>query len=161
MANDIFLKVEGIDGESKDSKHEKHIDVLSYSWSESQTGSFATGGGGGTGKVSMADLNVTFLQNKASAPLFLACASGEHIKKIELKCRRAGKTQIEYLVITLSDCLIAGYQTGASTGGETLPVESVSINFAKIEMAYTPQKPDGTADSPVKAGWDRTKNAKV
>ena len=29
-----------------------------------------------------------------------------------------------------------------------------SLNFAKIEFEYKPQKADGTADAAVKGGWD-------
>ena len=36
MAYDAFLKIATIDGESTDSKHEKWIEVLSYSWGASQ-----------------------------------------------------------------------------------------------------------------------------
>ena len=39
MAVDYFLKIDGIEGESKDSKHAKEIDLLSWSWGASQTGS--------------------------------------------------------------------------------------------------------------------------
>ena len=33
----------------------------------------------------------------------LACASGEHLKKAVLTCRKAGKEQQEYLKITFDD----------------------------------------------------------
>ena len=32
MAVDMFLKIDGIKGESKDSKHKDEIDVLAWSW---------------------------------------------------------------------------------------------------------------------------------
>src|SRR5918996_1816239 len=34
-ANDMFLKVTGVQGESQDSKHKGEIDVLSWSWGAS------------------------------------------------------------------------------------------------------------------------------
>ena len=45
MAVDMFIKIKGHDGESKDDKHKKQIDVLAWSWGMSQSGSFHTGGG--------------------------------------------------------------------------------------------------------------------
>jgi type VI secretion system secreted protein Hcp len=45
-AVDYFLKIDGIEGESLDEKHKGEIDVLSWSWGESQEGP-TTGGGGG------------------------------------------------------------------------------------------------------------------
>ena len=46
MAIDYFLKIKGIQGESKDAKHTNEIDIHSFSWGASQPGSFAHGSGG-------------------------------------------------------------------------------------------------------------------
>ena len=48
---DYFLKLEGVKGESQSDRHKDEIDVLSFSWGVSQTGTFAHGGGGGEGKA--------------------------------------------------------------------------------------------------------------
>ena len=86
---DYFLKVEGIDGESTDDKHKGEIDLESWSWGETNSGSFAAGGGGGAGKVVMQDLHVVSKMSKASPNLMIACATGQHIKKAVLTSRKA------------------------------------------------------------------------
>jgi len=161
MAVDYFLKIDGVDGESQDAKHEKSIDILSWSWGESNMGSSASGGGGGAGKVDMQDFHFTMQCNKSSPVLFLKCANGEHIPSALLTCRKAGKDQQEFLKIKFTDLLVTSYQTGGSSGGSVIPVEQISLNFAKIELEYKAQKKDGSLDSPVKAGWDLKKNQKV
>ncbi len=148
MAVDYFLKIDGIPGESTDKTHGKEVDLQSWSWGESNSGKHDSGGGGGAGKVAMQDFHFTMKVNKASPKLFLACATGQHIKEALLTCRKAGKEQQEYLKIKFSDLLISSYQTGGSSGSE-VPVEQISFNFAKIELSYAPQKPDGKLDSPV------------
>jgi len=158
---DYFLKIDGIDGESPDGKHGNEIQVLSWSFGETQGGSHSAGGGGGAGKVVMQDFNFTMHTNKATAKLFLACANGEHIKSAKLTCRKAGKEQQEYLTWTFSDLLISSYQTGGSGEGGVLPVDQISINFTKVEIGYKPQKADGTLDAENKAGYDLKKNQKV
>jgi type VI secretion system secreted protein Hcp len=160
-AVDYFLKIEGVDGESSDSKHKGEIDLQSWSWSEHQSGAHAAGGGGGAGKVSMADFHFTMHTNKASPKLMLACATGEHIKKATLVCRKAGKEQQEYLKVVMSDLLISSYQTGGSGASSVLPLDQISLNFAKIEVEYKPQNPDGTLGAAVKAGYDLKGNTKV
>ncbi len=158
MANvDYFLKIEGIEGESADSKHKNEIDIESWAWGETQSGSHAYGGGGGAGKVSMQDFNFTMRVNKASPKLLLACASGQHIKGALLTCRKAGKDQQEYMKIKFTDLLISSYQTGGSNG-EVIPVDQISLNFAKIEYEYYPQKEDGTLGSKVPVHWDLKTN---
>ena len=44
--------------------------------------------------------------SKASPALFVACASGQHIKEAKLVGRKAGKGQQEYLTWTFSDLLV-------------------------------------------------------
>jgi type VI secretion system secreted protein Hcp len=156
-AADYFLKIDGIEGESQDSKHKGEIEIQSFSFGATQTGSFAAGGGGGAGKVSMQDFHFTVPVNKSSPKLMLACASGQHIKKAVLTVRKAGKEQQEYLKYTFSDILVSSYQTGGG-GGDVMPVDQISLNFAKIEQEYKEQKADGTLAGSVKAGWDLKQN---
>jgi type VI secretion system secreted protein Hcp len=162
MAVDYFLKIDGIDGESKDAKHKNEIDIESFSLGESQVGTSHSGGGSGGGKVNMQDPQFTSkYMSKASPKLFLACANGEHIKKAVLICRRAGKEQQEYLKWTFSDLLISSYHSAGHSGGDGLPTESFSLNFTKIEFEYKEQKPDGTLGGSTQAGYDVGANQKV
>jgi type VI secretion system secreted protein Hcp len=159
-AVDYFLKIDGIKGESHDSKHKDEIDLESWSWGESQSGTHSAGGGGGAGKVSMQDFHFTMRVNKASPSLLLACASGEHIPKAELTCRKAGKDQQEYMKFKFSDLLVSSYQTGGHEGS-LVPTDTISMNYSKIEHGYAMQKPDGTLDGMTWKGWDLKLNKKV
>ena len=161
MAVDYFLKIDGIEGESHDSKHKGEIDLQSWSWGESQTGTHSGGGGGGAGKVSMQDFHFVMKCNKASPKLMLACATGEHIPKAVLVCRKAGKDQQEFLKVTLTDVLVSSYQTGGSAHSDVIPTDQISMNFAKIEKEYKEQKADGSLGGAVKAGYDVKANKKV
>ena len=157
---DYFLKIDGIDGESTDDRHKGEIEILSFSWGETTAGTMTRGGGGGAGKVSMQDFHFTMAMNKASPKLFLACATGEHIKEATLTLRKAGSDRQEYLVVKFTDLLVSSYQTGGSSG-DVVPTESFSLNFSKIEFEYRPTNPDGSLGAPVKAGYDLKLNKKV
>ena len=159
---DYFLKIDGIQGESTDSKHKGEIELESFSWGETSSGGgHAGGGGGGAGKVSMQDFHFVMKLNKASPKLVLACAQGQHIKDAVLTGRKAGKGQQEFLVYRLTDVFVTSYQTGASAQDPEGPRDQVSLGFAKIEVEYRAQKPDGSLDAAVKAGWDLKKNKKL
>ena len=106
MASSIFAKIGTIKGESKDVKHPGEIDVLSWAWGVTQTGSMAHGGGGGAGKASFQDLTFTHRIDKATPLLLKACATGEHIPEATIAVRKAGKGQQDYLVVKLSDVLV-------------------------------------------------------
>ena len=158
---DYFLKIDGIDGESLQKGHEKELELMSFSWGESNAGSFSGNLGGGSGKVSMQDFHYTIPINKSSPKLFLACATGEHIKSATLTCRKAGKTQQEFLKWKFTDLLISSYNTGGSGGADILPIDQVSFNFTKIEISYAPQKQDGSLDAAIPAGYDLKAGQKV
>jgi len=158
---DYFLKLDGIEGESPDAKHKAEIQLESWSWGESNSGTHSAGSGGGAGKVAMQDFHFVMKANKASPKLMLACATGEHIPKGVLTCRKAGKEQQEFLKVTMSDLLVSSYQTGGSGHGDVVPTDQISINFSKIEWEYKEQKPDGSLGGAVKAGYDVKANKKV
>lgn len=157
---DYFLQITGIPGESLDSKHKDWIDVLSWSWGEANAGTVHAGGGAAAGKVAFQDLSFMMRISKASPALFLACASGQHIKEAKLVGRKAGKAQQEYLTWTFSDVLVSSYQTSGSEGDDAV-TDSVSVNFSKAIVSYKAQKPDGSLDAPITVGWDAKKNAKI
>lgn len=83
MADDYFLRIPGIEGESTDEKHKGEIEVLSWTWGETNPSSAVPGGGGGggAGRVQMQDLQFTTRVSKAGPKLFLACAAGERLPK--------------------------------------------------------------------------------
>jgi len=157
MAVDMFLKLEGIDGESVDKSHGKEIDLLAWSWGMSQSGTFHAGAGGGAGKANFQDISVTKWVDKASATLMAKIATGEHIPKARLTVRKAGKTPLEYVIIEMEKVMITSYSTGGS-GGEDRLTENITLNFAKVKVKYVPQKEDGSGDAEVEFGFDIAAN---
>jgi type VI secretion system secreted protein Hcp len=159
MAFDTFLKLDGIKGESVDSKHKDELEILSFSFGAENTGSRNVGGGGGAGKASFHDLHFVHRLDKASPRLLLACASGQHIKEATITVRKAGGQQLEYLKIKLTEVFVSSYQLGGSSqGGETTPLAELSLNFVKLRMDYTEQNVKGGAGSTTSMEWDLTKN---
>ncbi len=157
MAVDIQLKITGVDGESVVAGHEGEIDVLSWDWGMSQSGSMHVGGGGGAGRVNVNDISVTKYVDKATPKLMRACCNGEHLPEATLTVRKAGKDAVDYLKIKMKAVMVSSLQTGSS-GGDDRITEHVSFNFAKFECAYTPQKEDGTGDAEIKLNWNIEQN---
>ena len=153
MAVDVFLKLGDIKGESKDSKHAGEIEVLSWSWGVSQTGSMGHGGGGGAGKANFSDLSVMHQFDKASPNLMKACATGEHIKEATITVRKAGKGQQEFLIIKMSDVLITAVNPSAAADAAAT-AEHVALQCAKVDLEYKPQKADGSLDAGLHFKYD-------
>lgn len=153
MATDIFIKIGDIKGESTDSAHKDKIDVHSWSWGVAQHGTMAAGGGGGAGKASFSDLTFTHFVDKATPNLMAACATGEHLKEATLYIRKAGKTPQEFFLIKMTEVLITNVAVSGSNG-EGGMMESVSLQFAKVDLEYKPQKGDGSLDAGIHFKYD-------
>ena len=157
MAVDMFLKITDVKGESKDKDHKDEIEIESFSWGATQLGASSHGTGAGAGKVSMNDFHFVMRNNTASPNLFLFCANGKHIKEAKLTCRKAGGSQQNFLVVTMSDVLVSSYQTGGSGAGE-VPMDQISLNYSKIEIDYLAQDEKGNTKSAGKKWWDQKQN---
>jgi type VI secretion system secreted protein Hcp len=160
MAVDMFIKIGKLEGESKDSKHGKEIDVLAWSWGASNSGSAHVGGGMGAGKVNVQDLSFTKYIDKSSPDLMLACCNGEHYPEAKLVVRKAGKDPLEYLTITLKEVIVTSVSTGGS-GGEDRLTENVTLNFAKVQLNYIEQTATGAPGAKPHMGWDIAGNASL
>ena len=174
---DYFLKIDGIEGESLQKGHEREIEISGFEWSCENSGSFAANLGGGSGKVKMRDFQFQVPVNRASPKLFLACCTGEHIKKATLSCRKAGMEAQEYLTWTFIDLLISSYTVvaGDDSGGGQHVFRKASIggggtgstsqpswphpvmpgSTTSIIGVLRPQSPNQVADGP--QSWVETK----
>jgi len=159
MANNVHIKIDGIEGESADAKHKKTIDVLAWSWGMSQSGTFHTGSGGGHGKASVQDLSFTKHVDSASTKLQHACVMGDHIAKCVLTVTKAGgKDPLDFLVITFEQVLVSSVSLGGS-GGEESFTENVSLNFAKFKTEYFTQDEKGVGKAAGNATYNIPANS--
>jgi len=142
-------------------KHKGEIDIESFSWGVSNSGSATHGGGGGAGKASFQDFTFTAPTSKASPTLALMCAAGTHIPEGTLTGLRSGEQPVEFMKIKLTDILISSFQQAGSATSDALPVDQFSFNFAKIEYQYRSQNRDGSTAVSGAMGWDLKKNVKL
>jgi type VI secretion system secreted protein Hcp len=161
VASDIHLKIGDIKGESADDKHKEEIDVENWSWGASNPGSMSYGGGGGTGKVSFHDLSFVHKVDRASPNLWMACATGEHFKDATLSSAKQGKGPQDFLIIKMSDVLITSVSVSETNGAGSVPMETVTLQFGKVEMEYKMQDDKGQVGAGVKFGYDVKANKKI
>ena len=158
----FFLKLDGIDGESQDKDHSGQIDVLSFSESITNAGTFDAGTGGNTGQANYADLSLMKYVDKSSTTLRQYCGLGTAIDTATISCnKQAGDKKVEYLKVTMHNVVITSIQ-GSGSGGSSDPImESLSLNFAGIEYDYTQQSNTGDAMGTTHFGRDIQKNVNI
>lgn len=161
MAVDMFLDIRECPGESSKKGHEGQIEIESFSFGATQSGSFARGGaGGGSGKAEFQDICVVKAVDKSSPKLFQACAAGTHFPRANIFVRKAGDRPLEYYKIELQDLIVSSVQNTGSASGDAV-MESVTMNCAVINFTYVEQDAKGGAGRTVTAGYDVRAGQKV
>jgi type VI secretion system secreted protein Hcp len=154
MAQDIFLKINGIDGESQDSSHKNEIEVLAWDWSIEQQSTMHAGSGGGAGKATVSDLSFEHFIDRASPNLMKYCLTGKHINEAVLVVRKAGGNPLEYLKLTMTDVIVTKVSPKGSVDDEVRMREKVALSFSRVKQEYVVQNAQGGSGGAVTAGYD-------
>lgn len=157
MAVDMFMKLDGINGEAKDQMHAGEIDVLAWSWGATRSGMTSGDTNGVVGKACLHDLYFTKYIDSATHSLMQKIFSGDHIATGTLVIRSAGAEPLEYLTITMARIRVKSLSTGGLTSDERL-TENVALSFSKVGVEYMPQNQDGKNGLAMTAGWDTADN---
>jgi type VI secretion system secreted protein Hcp len=160
MAVDIFLKLGSLTGESQDPTHKNEIDVLSWGWAMSQSGTMHLGTGGGGGKVAVGDLTIVKYTDKATPAIISACTSGTHYPTAVLTVRKAGgAAALEYYKLSLQKVLVTNYFTNDEVPNRDRFMETITLNFQEFNVQYQPQGKDGSkAGGVVESKWNIAQN---
>lgn len=154
MAQDIFLKINGIDGESQDSAHKNEIEVLVWDWNIEQQSNMHAGSGGGAGKATVSDLSFEHYVDRASPNLMKYCLTGKHIDQATLVVRKAGGNPLEYLKLTMSDVIVTKVAPRGAATDEARVRENVALSFSKVKQEYMVQNAQGGSGGAITAGYD-------
>jgi type VI secretion system secreted protein Hcp len=120
-----------------------------------QASSISGAGGLGANKVTVQDFTFTKQFDRASPALLLACCSGTHFRSVVVSLCRSGAERTTFAQFKFEDVLISSVQSsGAPGGGDNVPMENVSLVFAKFTVGYRAQTAQGGFDRPMFAGWD-------
>jgi type VI secretion system secreted protein Hcp len=148
-----------IPGESQDQNLPQWIEIGSWSWGESNPGTWGTGGGGGGSQLGFQDLSFSAPVSSASTAVMLACANGQHFPFASLVCRKVGGAgqPYVYLQIGLANVTVSGYQGGGSDGDGSA-MDMYSLNYQVIQAQYFTQDVSGNvAASAPSFYYDRSK----
>jgi len=156
MSVDMFLKLDGIDGESIKTGFEKWIEISSFSNGVSNHSLVAHGTGSGAGKADVSSISMQKMLDAASPFLFIKCATGKHIATGNMVCREStgdATTQV-YYQYDMTEVFIDSVSWGGGAGAGK-PSESLSVSAKKLVISYWPQNADGTLGSKIVKGYDQ------
>jgi type VI secretion system secreted protein Hcp len=149
----IYMNFDGIPGDTRAKGHEKWIEINSVQ--------FGVGRGIGSpvgqaskreaSAPSISEVTITKMTDETSPLLFQeACVGKGKPVQIHFVVTQADKLET-FLELTLTNVMVSGYSV--SSGGDN-PTESISLNFTKIEVKYTPYDDQHKAGKPIPASYD-------
>ena len=147
----IFIKFEGVDGESKDDDHYKWIDVESVQWGVRQPEG-AIGASRRRGDVIVEDITITKELDKSSPKLQEKCLKGQVIPKLEIEVTSTyGGYRATYYRYELKNVIITSYNV-ESGSGEDRPTDTFTVNYEEIKNTYTEYDEEGSSKGNVE--WE-------
>ena len=151
-ASVYFLQIDNIKGESTNKGHEEWIDIDSFSWGVSNSGTVGIGGGASSGKPVFSPFSWTQLVDKSVPPMLGGVASGKHYPNATLDVQQASaKPAGVFFQMKFDDVLLTKLDI---VGAGDRPNVAGAFVYSKITMTYRPQKADGSLGAPVVGGWD-------
>jgi type VI secretion system secreted protein Hcp len=159
MANDAYLQIDGIKGESTDSKHKEWIEVSNVDWHVHQPRALSISSSGHTnGKAELSEISFRKLADLSSPLLCQTCATGKTIPKAKFEFMRADGNgePIKYYTVEIENVMISAVSPSSGDGG--VLTERVSLAYSKIKWSYTQQKIAGGASGNTSGGWDAAAN---
>ena len=168
MANDFFIKIDGIDGESVDKSHGKWIECTGFDHGSEQP-IVAGRSTDVSGRGHFIPFTFTHLIDKATPKIQQFCMSGQKIAKVQFQvCRAVAGAQVPVYEITLENVKISSARVGnieiddeGTLGDDTsgVPTETVNLVAAKMTWKYTAIKEDNTKDGAVEANFNQVENS--
>lgn len=159
---DMFLKIDGIPGESTDAKHKDWIEVVSFGHEIIQpvATNKSTGGARSSERTEHGDFGITKRIDKATPILNKYASDGKHIPKVEFELCRATGDKACYMKYELTDVLISYVAIEREGSSQDIPLETVHMNYGSITWTYTEtDHSTGATKGNVTAGWDLIANA--
>ena len=144
MAMQMFLTVDGIDGESKKDGMEDTIDILACSFGLHRPSTGHSGSGGSGGDLTAGDLIITKNLDAASNGIRESIVKGTQGIAITLTVRKPTGEKVETLVYEMEGCMFTGVDIGVNESSDVVE-ETVSLAYNKVTFKHTPENDDGSA----------------
>jgi type VI secretion system secreted protein Hcp len=153
-ATNVYLKLDGIDGESQDQDHDKHIEVMSWSWGVDNPANFSIGQGGQATQAHIGSINIQKVMDKSSVTLFKNSTTGKHIASGTLSCMKLdGDTRVEYFKVDFTNLIVSSVQWSGG-GQEQATNEHVALVFEEFKQKFKLQEDTGGAGGATDFGFN-------
>jgi len=149
----IYLQIDGIEGDATHQEHRKWMDIEAIHWDVSRNMNTSAGSAANreASEPTISEVILTKVSDSSSTKLFKEACSGRTGKRATIHLVTTGDPGETYIEYQLTNTLIASYSIDSN--GDR-PLETVKLNFTKMEVKYIPFDDNHTPQSPMIASYD-------
>ncbi|MFV0334221.1 MAG: Hcp family type VI secretion system effector [Tropicimonas sp.] len=149
----IYLQLDGIPGDATHETHKAWMDVESLHWNVSRNMNTAAGSTANreASEPTVSEVVLTKVSDSSSTKLFAEACTGRTGKLTTIHLVTTGNPGDTYIEYKLTNTLVSNYSV--DTSGDR-PVETIRLNFTKMEVKYIPHDDQHNAKSPMIASYD-------
>jgi type VI secretion system secreted protein Hcp len=166
LANEIFLKIPGVNGPATQQGFTGDIPLLAYSQGFSNSSTIGSlGTGAGAGKTQCGAISLSKLIDSTSTILLQHVVRGTRIPTATLYFLGAttgAEATVAPYTITLTGVTVTSISQGDSvsnSAGALGITENISLIAEKFEFSFRPRNANGTFGPPETTGWDCLTNS--
>ncbi|HEX8430045.1 MAG TPA: type VI secretion system tube protein Hcp [Longimicrobium sp.] len=158
MADNIFLNIPTIPGQTMQTGFAKQIECLSYSHGVSiQVTGDTTNSERTSGRPNHQDFHITKYVDSSTPLLNQNCCMGQNLGVTTITVGRNDTGAfLPILIYTLQNTVVSSVSVGG--GGGDKPVETLSLNYSAIQWQYTVQNETGGKEGQVPGAWNVATN---
>jgi type VI secretion system secreted protein Hcp len=149
----IYLQLDGIPGDATHETHKGWMDIESIHWNVSRNMNTAAGSTANreASEPTVSEVVLTKVSDSSSTKLFAEACSGRTGKLTTIHLVTTGNPGDTYIEYKLTNTLVANYSVDSN--GDR-PVETIRLNFTKMEVKYIPYDENHKAKSPMISSYD-------
>jgi type VI secretion system secreted protein Hcp len=149
----IYCQIDGIQGDATHQNHQKWMDIQSLHWNVSRHMNTIAGSAANreASEPNISEVTLMKTSDSSSVKLFQEACTGRVGKKAVIHLVTTGNPGDTIIEYQLTNTLISGYTVGSD--GDR-PVETITLNFTKLDVKYTPYDDKHQAQSPMIGSYD-------
>ena len=149
----IYFQIEGIQGDATQQDHKNWMDIQSMNWNVARNINTLAGAAANreASEPAVSEVTLTKISDSSTTKLFQESCTGRTGKTATIHLVTTGNPGDVYIEYKLYNTLIASYNVGSS--GDR-PNESITLNFTKMDVKYTPFDENNNPKSPMIASFD-------
>ncbi len=157
----MYMKIEGIEGDSTQKGHEKWFDISAYTFNAANLGGGMPGSAGGRsgGETQVGEISVSMPGASGVPTITQYVVTGKTVKTVTIESVTSSENPVVYQKWTLSDCAFSNIAVSDSGVGLRDMGISLSISFTHMQFDATAIKDDGKSGATKSVKYDVAKRA--